>query len=59
MPDDTSRPPTPERELAKAMEESKAPAISRAAAILRLLGKRDAPLGVQAIERELGLVPRT
>jgi DNA-binding IclR family transcriptional regulator len=59
MPDDTSRPPSPDRELAKAMEESKAPAISRAAAILRLLGKRDAPLGVQAIARELGLVPST
>lgn len=38
---------------------SKAPAIARAAAILRLLGKRDAPLGVQAIARELGLVPST
>jgi DNA-binding IclR family transcriptional regulator len=41
------------------METSKAPAISRAAAILRLLGKSDAPLGVQAIARELGLVPST
>jgi DNA-binding IclR family transcriptional regulator len=51
--------PTPDRELAKAMETSKAPAISRAAAILRLLGKSDAPLGVQAIARELGLVPST
>jgi DNA-binding IclR family transcriptional regulator len=38
---------------------SKAPAIARAAAILRLLGKSDAPLGVQAIARELGLVPST
>jgi len=38
---------------------SKAPAIARAAAILRLLGKNDAPLGVQAIARELGLVPST
>jgi DNA-binding IclR family transcriptional regulator len=38
---------------------SKAPAISRAAAILRLLGKSDAPLGVQAIARELKLVPST
>ena len=40
-------------------EVSKAPAIARAAAILRLLGKSDAPLGVQAIARELGLVPST
>ena len=38
---------------------SKAPAIARAAAILRLLGKSDAPLGVHAIARELGLVPST
>jgi DNA-binding IclR family transcriptional regulator len=46
-------------ELANAVLASKAPAISRAAAILRLLGKRDAPMGVQAIARELGLVPST
>jgi DNA-binding IclR family transcriptional regulator len=51
--------PAAGRELAKAVEASKAPAISRAAAILRLLGKSDAPLGVQAIARELGLVPST
>lgn len=38
---------------------SKAPAIARAAAILRLLGRSDAPMGVQAIARELGLVPST
>ncbi|MBW8783945.1 MAG: helix-turn-helix domain-containing protein [Novosphingobium sp.] len=53
------RPPAPDRELAAAMKDSKAPAISRAAAVLRLLGKSDAPLGVQAIARELGLVPST
>jgi len=47
------------RELAKAVKESKAPAISRAAAILRLLGKSDTPLGLQNIARELGLVPST
>lgn len=41
------------------MESSKAPAISRAAAILRLLGKSETPLGVNAIARELGLVPST
>jgi DNA-binding IclR family transcriptional regulator len=39
--------------------DSKAPAITRAAAILRLLGKSEAPLGVNAIARELGLVPST
>lgn len=47
------------RAVAKAVKDSKAPAISRAAAILRLLGKSDTPLGVQAIARELGLVPST
>src|ERR1700749_5090614 len=43
----------------RAVEASKAPAISRAAAVLRLLGKSETPLGVQAIARELGLVPST
>jgi DNA-binding IclR family transcriptional regulator len=38
---------------------SKAPAIARAAAILRLLGKSDATLGVNSIARELDLVPST
>lgn len=42
-----------------AIKDSKAPAIARAAAILRLLGKSGAPMGVQAIARELGLVPST
>src|SRR5882724_10160863 len=51
--------PAPDRDLARTVESSKAPAISRAAAVLRLLGKSDIPLGVQAIARELGLVPRT
>lgn len=41
------------------VKKSKAPAISRAAAILRLLGKSDAPLGLQAIARALNLVPST
>jgi len=59
MTDDALRAASADRELARAMEASKAPAISRAAAILRLLGKSDAPLGVQAIARELGLVPST
>jgi DNA-binding IclR family transcriptional regulator len=59
MADQQTRPTTPDRELAKAVEASKAPAISRAAAVLRLLGKSDVPLGLQAIARELGLVPST
>src|SRR5512139_3284806 len=40
-------------------DSTKAPAIARAAAILRLLGKSETPLGVNAIARELGLVPST
>jgi len=48
-----ARKPTPGAEV------SKAPAISRAAAVLRLLGKSDTALGVQAVARELGLVPST
>lgn len=46
-------------ELARAVKDSKAPAISRAAAVLRLLGRSDTPLGLQPIARELGLVPST
>lgn len=41
------------------MITSKAPAIARAAAILRLLGKSEMPLGVNNIARALGLVPST
>lgn len=37
----------------------KAPAIARAAAILRLLSKSDAPLPLAVIARDLGLVPST
>lgn len=48
-----------DRLLHRAVEASKAPAISRAAAVLRLLGKSETPLGVQGIARELGLVPST
>jgi DNA-binding IclR family transcriptional regulator len=59
MTDQQHRPTRPDSDLDKAVEASKAPAISRAAAVLRLLGKSDTPLGVQAIARELGLVPST
>ncbi|MFT3964695.1 MAG: IclR family transcriptional regulator [Sphingobium sp.] len=54
----TPRPPE-DPNLSRAAGASKAPAISRAAAVLRLLGKSETPLGVQAIARELGLVPST
>lgn len=35
------------------------PAVTRALAILRLLGRSDQPLGVNQIARELGLIPST
>lgn len=55
-----SNPPSGSGEkLANTVKTSKAPAISRAAAILRLLGKSDSPLGLQAIARALELVPST
>src|SRR5438094_2282676 len=66
MADQPTPPRTPDREvpkldreLAKAVRASKAPAIATAAAVLRLLGKSDAPIGLQPIARELGLVPST
>src|SRR3546814_6396622 len=48
-----------EHDLSRVIETSKPPAISRAAAVLRLLGKSNVPLSLQAIARELGLVPST
>ncbi len=45
--------------LARTVKDSKAPAISRAVAVLRLLGKSEMPLALNAIARELGLVPST
>src|ERR1700761_4202617 len=59
MTESRKRRPAADVELAKAVEASKAPAISRAAAVLRLLGKSNTPLGMQSIARELGLVPST
>src|ERR1700719_342939 len=59
MTEQQQRRPRRDRELARAVETSKAPAISRAAAVLRLLGKSDTSLGVQTIARQLGLVPST
>ena len=57
--DKRNRTRRPDRELAKAVEASRAPAISRAAAVLRLLGKSDRPESLQSIARELGLSPST
>ncbi len=45
--------------LAQTVKDSKAPAISRAAAVLRLLGKSESPLALNTIARELGLNPST
>ena len=45
--------------VASSVKDSKAPAISRAAAVLRLLGKSDQPIALGTIARELGLVPST
>lgn len=45
--------------LSQTIKDSKAPAISRAAAVLRLLGKSDTPMSLGAIGKELGLVPST
>ncbi|MEY4508979.1 MAG: hypothetical protein RLZZ450_1101 [Pseudomonadota bacterium] len=59
MAEARKRRPQRHRALATAVEASKAPAISRAAAVLRALGRSDTPLGVQSIARELGLVPST
>jgi DNA-binding IclR family transcriptional regulator len=42
-----------------AVRERQVPAVERAIAILRYLARSDTPLGVQAIARELGLVPST
>lgn len=45
--------------LENALAESTVPAVSRAVAILRLLGTSPEPLGVQSIARELSIVPST
>lgn len=45
--------------LDAALEISTVPAVSRAAAILRLLGRSSEPVGVQFIARALGIIPST
>jgi len=45
--------------LDAALENSTVPAVSRAAAILRLLGRSSEPVGVQFIARALGIIPST
>ncbi|PTU30473.1 transcriptional regulator [Stenotrophobium rhamnosiphilum] len=42
-----------------ALEKSTVPAVSRAAAILRLLGRSSEPVGVQFIARSLSIIPST
>lgn len=55
----TKQPNAHARQLAGTLKQSKAPAISRAAAVLRLLGSKGTPVGLQTIARELELVPST
>lgn len=45
--------------LDAALERSTVPAVSRAAAILRLLGRASEPVGVQYIARSLNIIPST
>lgn len=45
--------------LDAALERSTVPAVSRAAAILRLLGRSSEPVGVQFIARALNIIPST
>jgi DNA-binding IclR family transcriptional regulator len=49
---------TSHREQAS-IRERPVPAVERAIAILRLLARSELPLGVQAVARELGLIPST
>lgn len=49
----------PNKPIASAPRIRRVPAVSRAVAILRLLGKTRAPMGVNAIAQNLGLVPST
>jgi DNA-binding IclR family transcriptional regulator len=49
----------PDELLEATVRSSKAPAIARAAAVMRLLGRSDAPMSLQAIASELGLAPST
>src|ERR1700691_5239286 len=51
---EAAQPRPPRRPAAR-----KAPAVTRAIAILRLLGKSSEPLGVNAVARELDLIPST
>lgn len=52
-------PTTRHRKLAESVKTSKAPAIARAAAILRLLGRSDTPMALHTIATTLNLVPST
>jgi DNA-binding IclR family transcriptional regulator len=56
-----SRPtaPKPTRAKSRVVVTRRVPAVSRAIAILRLLGKNQSPLGVHAVANALGLIPST
>ncbi|HYD47693.1 MAG TPA: IclR family transcriptional regulator C-terminal domain-containing protein [Terriglobales bacterium] len=57
--DNRTEPTDSVRALRQAVAESKAPAISRASAVLRLLSNAETPLNLQAIATSLDLVPST
>lgn len=54
-----ARRPSASSTLKAPVRERSVPAVTRAAAILRLLARSETPLGVQAIARELKLIPST
>jgi len=55
----TSSPTTPPVVAPATLARRQVPAVTRAVAILRLLGKSEQPLGVNAIARTLELIPST
>lgn len=60
MNDDDAAGARPEKDDAQSgMVVRQVPAVTRAIAVLRLLSRSETPLGVQAIARQVGLVPST
>jgi DNA-binding IclR family transcriptional regulator len=55
----TTKLPTPTKQVKPAVRTRAVPAVSRAIAILRLLGKAKEPMGVNAIAQALDLIPST
>ncbi|WP_245454109.1 IclR family transcriptional regulator [Aquabacter cavernae] len=57
--DEAGAGPAGKDEAQPGMVVRQVPAVTRAIAVLRLLSRSEAPLGVQAIARQLGLIPST